>query len=162
MKCNKLLAGVTLALLLPTSMIKATDLYVYHSGNYTPLGTMLNAHKITFSNDSIFILSEKNVTQKASFANFDYLRFYKTAIPTAIQNISDKTASILFDGQQIKIQSPALINGIELISASGTLLQRLTPRSNSLTYSVTELPAGVYLIKVATTGRVIVKKIIKN
>lgn len=162
MKCNKLLAGAAFALLFPASTIKATDLYVYHSGNYTPVGTMLNAHKITFSNDSIFILSEKHVTQKASFANFDYLRFYKTPIPTAIQNINGETASILFNGEQISIQSPLLIKRVELISASATLLQRLTPRSNSLTYSVSELSAGVYLIKVITADGVIVKKIIKN
>jgi len=161
MRCKNLLATVILTLLIPASM-KATDIYVYHSGNYAPLKTMFSTHKITFTEDSVILLSEKNVIQKASFADFDYLRFYKTPIPTAIQGVRSDLVSIVFDGRQIRVQSPSLINRIELISASGTLLQRLTPRSSSLTYTVTELPAGIYFVKAATEGRVIVKKIIKN
>ena len=161
MKSKNILATVVLTLLVVLSA-RATDVYVYHSGNYSALSTILSAHKITFTTDSVIIITEKNLVRKASFADFDYLRFYQTPIPTAVSSVTDDAVSILFDGRTIHIQSPSRINRVELFSAGGALLQRLSPQDHEVSYSVTELPAGVYLLKTATAGRIIIKKIIKN
>lgn len=152
---------VLTAVLLPIRAF-ATSVYVYKTGNYTPIQITYNIHSICFSSDSMTIVTESQKSNMVSYADFDYFRFYKTQVPTGVEKVESDDLALLFNGETLTLQSPTPMEQVEVYSVSGITLDTFNPGESTFNYSVASLPAGIYFIKVITDGNAIVKKINKK
>lgn len=82
-------------------------------------------------------------------------------------NFNDTTVISVFpnptNNNAVTIQSGAKIDGIELISFNGQIIQEIkNPISNNSIYTLENLPRGFYLLKLSSNNKSITKKISVN
>ena len=142
--------------------VTANDVYVYKTGDYTPVLQLQNIRSIVVSSSKITVKTNYNTSQEVALIDFDYLRFYKTPVPTGIKSAKGQGANFLFDGKNINVQSKTTIKAVELIGSNGATVAKIQPGSKTFTYKLDELPKGVYLVKMtASDGTTSVEKIVK-
>lgn len=142
--------------------VQANDVFVYTTGNYTPVASVKNLRSIVYGTNSVKLNAKDGSSVEVAYADFDYYRFYSTAIPTSIKPASLEEATIEYVDGNIEIATQRKVNRVEIISTAGEILAQLKPSATSLSYNAANLPAGTYLIKVVAGNKTYVKKIIKK
>lgn len=153
---------LTLSILIASfySPIYATDIYVYNSGNYTPITIVQNIRKISITSSGIDIETTTYETSHIALTDFSYFRFYPTPIPAGITSTKNESTTIDFDGKNISIQSDDKLKYIEFISSNGSTLAKFSPTTKTIKYSISSLPKGLFIVKAVGRDKTCTKKII--
>ena len=61
---------------------------------------------------------------------------------------------------RVTISSSFQVNTIEIYSLKGKLMRRQSPHSISTMVTLTDLPAGIYMLRIVTSGGTIFKKLV--
>ena len=72
--------------MLQTAVVKAQDVYVYTTGNYTPVAVSKQVSSIIFGSTALTLRSSDGSTSSVPYELFSYFRFYQTPIPLSIQS----------------------------------------------------------------------------
>lgn len=150
------------ALTMVAATAAANDIYVYATGNYTPVKTAAGIRSIVYRGSGIQINTKDGKSDEVAYTDFDYFRFYATPIPTSIKQASAGEASIEYAGGRLSIQTRQAIGRVDVISASGEILAQLKPNATSASYDASALPAGPLLVRVVAGDKTYVRKIIKK
>lgn len=161
MKGKLLLLSMALALV-GMGTVSAHDIYVYTTGNYTPVQTVRNIRSIVVSTTGIQINGNDGSSANLEYADFDYFRFYATPLPAGIKRATADEATIDARGDVLSIQVCNDVNRVDIVSTSGVVLARLTPGTRSLNYNMSALPKGILIVKVVAGDKTYVKKILKK
>ena len=151
-----------LVAMLQTAVVKAQDVYVYTTGNYTPVAVSKQVSSIIFGSTALTLRSSDGSTSSVPYELFSYFRFYQTPIPLSIQSAAVGEASIDYDGGGVMIKLQRHIDLVELITATGAVARTYNPRSDAFRMDVSDMPSGIYLVKVTSAGKNYVKKIVRK
>ena len=94
------------------------------------------------------------------------LRFYvgntTPDLPVAMPSLVEQYTSVMPNPAQdrVTISSSFQVNTIEIYSLEGKLMRRQSPHSISTMVTVTDLPAGIYMLRIVTSGGTIFKKLV--
>ncbi len=157
---KKLLMMGLVSMLLPISS-GARNVYAYKTGNYSPVFTSLSVQKIVFGASGLEVYTKYGKPSVVDFADFDYFRFYKTPVPVGLESISEDGLSIMFDGNNIRVESNAPVAAVSVYSVQGMLMVQKRPGTKSVVLPASSYMPGIYFVKVASDGKETVKKIIK-
>ncbi len=139
---------ICLGMLLSLHFVMAQDVFFYTSGNYVPVMSVKNVSCIVFNSEKLTIKSTEGTICNLPYEKFNYFRFYETPIPAAIKTVNKDDTCIHFDGKKIKIKTQQKINAVEVINSSAVIVENHIPQGNSFQYDMTNLPSGVYIVKV--------------
>lgn len=140
---------------------KARNVYAYLTGNYSPVMTVQSIKKIAFTASGIEFQTQYGKTSTAIFADLDYFRFYKTPVPVGVDAVSNNALSIALEGNNLCVKSSNAIDYISVCSVQGILMAQSRPGTKTCTISTSSYTPGVYLVKVVSDGKELIKKIIK-
>ncbi len=142
----------------------ATVVYVYQTGNYTPVQTTFNIYRITFEADSLVLLTEANRLTRVAVKDFNYFRFYRTPKPTAVEEIetSETPIRINADNGYIYVSSAQIIRQLILTGVDGKVLAELQPNDGEVAFPIGQLPEGTYIIMAKTANHNTSKKFNKK
>jgi len=161
MKQNKLIFTLVLAML-GTSSLWARDVYVYNGAGITPVGTLQNVKRITFTGTGMSVITELDTEQQFAQADFDHFTFYQRTSVTSIDKVAqDGIPGVTFDETNVNILSTKIIGKVSIYNAFGSEVITFAPKANTASHSLTSLPTGVYLVKVTIDDKVFTQKIIK-
>jgi len=136
------------------------DVYVYVTGNYTPLKVAKNISSIAFGQNTVTIKGTDGTSSELSYDEFNYFRFYPTPIPASIKSVSTEEASIGFDGKCVAVKLQDKIDIVEVIDMSGQTVEKHTPNAESFNFDIADKTAGVYIVKVVAGEKNYIKKIV--
>lgn len=94
------------------------------------------------------------------------LRFYvgnaTPDLPVAMPSLVEQYTSVMPNPAQdrVTISSSFQVNTIEIYSLKGKLMRRQSPHSISTMVTLTDLPAGIYMLRIVTSGGTIFKKLV--
>lgn len=159
MKQNQLISMLMFAALCSTTL-QARDIYVYNGSNIKPVGSSQNVQKIAFNSNGMSVTTVNGAVTTFLITNFDYFTFFQRST-TGIKQSQSSFYNIFFDGTNINIKCLKNIDKISIFNASGTAISTFSPKTKSVSYNLTSLPSGVYLIKAVTDDNVFSQKIIK-
>lgn len=153
---------LTLMLSAMTSIcVWSIDVYWYTTGNSTPSLTNTGVQKMIFKEGKVDMVdADQQVLQSVSLTDYDLFSF-KNTNTTGINAISGDHLSLSFDGNTVQLTSAALIDRVDVYSASGVNMLSLSPAAKSLQLNVGSFVKGVYMVKVTSAGKETVRKIIK-
>ena len=151
-----------IASLLCTATVKSQDVYVYTTGNYTPVTTVKQVSTIIFGNSGLTLKTADGSTSDIPYELFSYFRFYETPTPLSIKKVTLNEAGINYDGNLIAVKLQGNIDRIEIVSVTGSVLKSYCPHTDSFRFTVTDIPTGVYLVKVVCGENNYIKKIVKK
>ena len=117
---------------------------------------------IIFGSTALTLRSSDGSTSSVPYELFSYFRFYQTPIPLSIQSAAVGEASIDYDGGSVMIKLQRHIDLVELITATGAVARTYNPRSDAFRMDVSDMPSGIYLVKVTSAGKNYVKKIVRK
>lgn len=144
--------------------IRATILYVYQEGNYTPLLMTVNIYRITFENDTMNLQTEAKRQAQIAMKDFNYFRFYRTSVPTAIKDTKAESHDIRIQNDKncLYISASQPVEEVLLTSIEGKTLSQLHPNDCEVALSIRQLPKGIYVVKAQSKGCRVSKKIEKK
>ena len=143
----------------------------YKNGVYTiaikdKQGIFANGQSIYLHDKTLDVFTDLQTAGYSFSANagMDESRFeivYKEN--TVLGNAETKTSDfqIYKDGESFVVQSSKNLGRIEVYSMAGQLFREFVTSNQSFKISVSDLPAGVYLVKAENAGDIRTKKIIK-
>lgn len=142
-------------------MAEARDVYVYNGTSATPVETVKNVTKITFAADGI-VITGAGTEKKVALTAFDNITFYNRAIPEGIATVGSDGESIMLSGSQLTVNSKENIKSITLYNTAGQALTSYAPGTKVAKVVLAGYPDGVYLVKVKTAGKEVMRKIVKR
>jgi hypothetical protein len=150
----------TLCMMSITAQAQASSHLFVHGTNGTVTSFNLdNLQKITFTADNIVVQPVAdsaspfayNAVQKLTFESFG----------TSIKDLAKPASDRIYynpSSESIHLTSDALIGNLAVYNLQGVMLKRINVQSTQAEISLSGLPAGIYIVKTATS----VKKIVKN
>ena len=150
---------MTACLLSVMTMQPANVLKLYPVNGGTPEQVAVNdIRHITFVDNVILVTTTGNVPAYYQVGNFNKIAFgEKGAVAIDKVQTPDPTVYITSEGE-IVVSDEVKVLSHTVINIDGSVLQKNV--SNRL--SVSDLPTGIYLVKIETTQGVVVKKYLKN
>ncbi len=141
----------------------ATDVYVYLSGNFTPVSSLENIRKIINGDPLTTLISTKGDTVVVENSAFSYITFHRTSLPVGIETTKTQNPTISYENGVVRVCNASKINRIELLTSDGAIFATIAPTSSDLVLSTHGIPAGIYIVNAVTVdGQRISKKIIKK
>lgn len=159
---KKITFTFALAALFSAFNASAENIYVYKTGNYTPVIQMENVRSIAFTSTKLTLNGTNGSKEEVALSDINYFRLYKTPVPSAIKNAQTLGVKFSFDGNNVKVQSEKEVESAALIGANGTVIAKIEPKATSFTYQLSQLTKGMYLMKIQVGGESFVEKIIKK
>ncbi len=150
-------------LLLPITAVWGAEALVLHFSNGSEQSNLLdNIQRITFSSDDLVLKTTDNNTNNYVIDNLRKITFGNET-PSAIANPPkpDNRSEVqvyITQGGEVVVKSSEPIKALTLFNTSGVILQETTRAS----FSISGLPAGIYILQVKTTNGTITKKFIKQ
>lgn len=111
--------------------------------------------KITFSEGNVIIATKSGTTDTMPISTIERMYFDLTATGIGSTTVAPGKAGASWDGKNLKFDGVA--GRIEVYQASGALVTRTTAASGT-SVSLSHLPAGVYVVRMAGQSFKIVKK----
>ncbi len=141
---------------------QAQDIYLYKTGEYTKYTFLESVVKLTLAPDQLVVSKADQTTENISYDTFDYMRFYKTPIPTGINEAkTENGVRIHVAGRTVEVSSQDPMSLVEICSVDGVCRTSLRPESTRVSIPFDAYQKGVYLIKVEAAGKTTVRKIKK-
>ncbi len=133
----------------------ATDFYLWvtqTSGDETSWAVS-EVQKITFSGSNVVVTATDGTSATFAMSEVSKLNFQTS--PTAIQNLQAETP-VRFDGDNLKV-SASEGTVVDVFSATGTLVGKASV-DGSGQVSLSNLPKGVYMVKVGSKTSKVLKR----
>jgi hypothetical protein len=136
------------------------DVYVYVTGNYTPLKVAKNISSIAFGQNTVTIKGTDGTSSELSYDAFNYFRFYPTPVPAGIKKVSRNEAAIGYDGKNVTVRLQGRIDVVELVDTSGHTINKYSPGTEAFSFDIANKAAGIYIVKVVAGEKNYIKKIV--
>ena len=136
-----------------SAMADDYSLYILQSTGQTSY-QLADLQKITFSEGKVVILTKSGETAQVPISSISRMYFDLTSPETGLDNV-DTRRGLAWDGQRLSFEG--LTGRVEVFQTSGALVKQAVA-SDGGAINLSQLPAGVYIVKAAGKSFKIVKK----
>ena len=136
-----------------SAMADDYSLYILQSTTQTSY-QLSTLQKITFSGGNVVIQTKSGETAQVAISNIERMYFDISSPETGLNQVA-ANRQLAWDGQQLSFKGMA--GRIEVFQTSGTLVTQAVAADGDA-INLSQLPAGVYIVKVAGKSFKIVKK----
>lgn len=154
---------LSLCMLLPCLPVWGFDAYFYNSTSNTPVHSVPGVVSISFDAASTVVRRADFTSAELDNSTFSHMLFRdKSTSGMADVELPATAVNVLVDGPMLTVSASGAIESVRLTSVSGALCGEASSASSTLSYDMSGLSAGVYIVQVCSGSQVSVSKIIKK
>lgn len=149
--------------LIPATAMWGIDAYFYNSDSSEPVLMVENVRTITLGDVSTLITRADFTTARLQNDTFDHMLF-RTKPTSGISGTATLPGQInvALCGSTLEISGPKAISSVDLSAVNGMHIAQLSTPATSISYDMTGLASGIYVVRVQSGEQTVVSKIVKK
>ena len=150
-----------LLMLLPVTAVWGFDTYFYREDSNRPVHVAKDVTTLEFRPSATVLTRSDFTTAEVDNTTFHHMLF-RDKSTSGITGATATNARVEVRGDMLYVTSPSPVSSLQISSASGMLVASVSSGACDLTYDMSALAAGIYIVRVESDNTVSISKIIKK